>query len=193
MLAWHEVLTIGLTWNTYRHFRPSQSHKWITVKWLNSSQTITRGGCEKKASTPPPYDPFYSEFRAFTHYCHLHGPSLAQQINCNKILFSHTGIWLLVSFSLYFFIFCFFLLFYVILLFVNFYKHYFIRIGNSLICGDIWHKHHEWYFKIVIRNFTSRLASEIWDNFEISRVVFMPNITYKSCYYLFILLPAKGL
>ena len=30
-----------------------------------------------------------SEFRiqkqAFTHYCHLHGPSLAQQINCDKI------------------------------------------------------------------------------------------------------------
>ena len=46
---------------------------------------------------------------------------------------------------------------------------------------------------IVIRNFTSRQASEIWDNFEISRVVFMPNITYKSCYYSFILLPAKGL
>ena len=28
------------------------------------------------------------------------------------------------------------------------------------------------------------------DNFEISRVVFIPNITYKSCYYLFIQLPA---
>ena len=27
---------------------------------------------------------------------------------------------------------------------------------------------------------------------EISRVVFMPNITYKSYYYLFILLPTKG-
>ena len=112
----------------------------------------------EESFNPPPYDPFYSEFRAFTHYCHLHGPSLAQQINCNKILFSHTGIWLLVSFSLYFFIFCFFLLFYVILLFVNFYKHYFIRIGNSLICGDIWHKHHEWYFKIVIRNFHEPLG-----------------------------------
>ena len=31
-----------------------------------------------------------------------------------------------------------------------------ISIGNSLICSDIWHKYHEWYFKIVIRNFTSR-------------------------------------
>ena len=46
-----------------------------------------------------------------------------------------------------------------------------------MICSDIWHKYHEWYFEIVVRNFTSRQASEIWDNFEISRVVFMPNIT----------------
>ena len=75
------------------------------------------------------------------------------------------------------------------------YRHwiFLVCIGNSMICSDIWHYNHEWYFKIVIRNFTSRWASEIWDNFEISRVVFMPNITYKSCYYLFILLPTKGL
>ena len=32
----------------------------------------------------------------------------------------------------------------------------FISIGNSMICSDIWHKYHEWYFKIVIRNFPSR-------------------------------------
>ena len=31
-----------------------------------------------------------------------------------------------------------------------------ISIGNSMICNDIWHKYHEWYFKIFIRNFTSR-------------------------------------
>ena len=48
-----------------------------------------------------------------------------------------------------------------------------ISIGNSMICSDIWHKYHEWYFRIII--------IEIWDNFETSRVVFMPNITYKSC------------
>ena len=68
-----------------------------------------------------------------------------------------------------------------------------ISMGNSMICSDIWHEYNERYFKIVVRNFTSRLASEIWVNFEISLVVFMPNITYKSCYYLFILLPAKVL
>ena len=58
-----------------------------------------------------------------------------------------------------------------------------ISIGNSMICGDILHKYHKWYFEIVTRNFTSREASEIWDNFEISRVAFMIYITYKSCYY----------
>ena len=46
--------------------------------------------------------------------------------------------------------------------------------------------------KLFKRNFTSRWSSEIWANFEIARVVFMPNITSKLCYYLFILLPAKG-
>ena len=50
-----------------------------------------------------------------------------------------------------------------------------ISIGNSMICSDI-----------------SRLLYVIWDNFEISRVVFMPNFKYKSCCYLFIL-PAKVL
>ena len=48
-----------------------------------------------------------------------------------------------------------------------------ISIGNTMICSDIWHKYHEWYFRIII--------IEIWDNFETSRVVFMPNITYKWC------------
>ena len=28
-----------------------------------------------------------------------------------------------------------------------------ISIGNSMICSDTWHKYHEWYFEIVIRNF----------------------------------------
>ena len=30
------------------------------------------------------------------------------------------------------------------------------RLGNSMISNDIWHKHHERYFEIVLRNFTSR-------------------------------------
>ena len=42
---------------------------------------------------------------------------------------------------------------------------------------DIRHKYHSWYFKIV-SNFTRLTAREItYTNFEISLVVFMPNIT----------------
>ena len=33
-----------------------------------------------------------------------------------------------------------------------------ICIGNSMICIDIWHKYHERYFKIVIRN-----LSQFWN------------------------------
>ena len=58
-----------------------------------------------------------------------------------------------------------------------------ICIFNSMICSDIWHKY---------QSDISKLLYLIWDNFEISLVVFMPNITYKSCYSLFILLPTKG-
>ena len=46
-----------------------------------------------------------------------------------------------------------------------------------MICSDIWHKYHSEYFKIV-SNFTCLTAREItYNNFEISLVVFMPNIT----------------
>ena len=116
-LTW-STYRLGLTWNTYQHFRPSQSHKCITVKWLNSWQTITTGGCVKKASKPPSSWPilFLNLGSEFTYYCHLHEPSLAQQINCNWILFSHTRRWLPASFSL------FLLLFYVILLLLIFTK-----------------------------------------------------------------------
>ena len=59
--------------------------------------------------------------------------------------------------------------------------------------SDFIKEYHSWYFKIV-SNFTRLTAREIvYNNFEISLVVFLPNITYKSCYYLFILLPAKVL
>ena len=34
-----------------------------------------------------------------------------------------------------------------------------ISIGNRMIYSDIWHKYHEWYFEIVIRNFSSCWAS----------------------------------
>ena len=52
-----------------------------------------------------------------------------------------------------------------------------LLLKNFLTALDIWHKYHSGYFKIL-PNFTSRQASEItYNNFEISLVVFMPNIT----------------
>ena len=55
--------------------------------------------------------------------------------------------------------------------------------NNRWFVRDIWHKYNLWHFKIV-SNFTRLTACEItYNNFEISRVVFMPNIAYKSCYY----------
>ena len=65
-----------------------------------------------------------------------------------------------------------------------------------MICSDIWHK-------LLTTSDISKLSYEILRTvrrvkfetvkFEISRMVFVPNITYKSCYYMFILLPSKVL
>ena len=40
-----------------------------------------------------------------------------------------------------------------------------ISIGNSMVCSDIWHKYHEWYFKIVLHNFAVRRVKfeAIWN------------------------------
>ena len=47
---------------------------------------------------------------------------------------------------------------------------------NSIV-HDIWHKYLKWYFKIV-SNFTRLTAREVtYNDFEISLVAFMPNIT----------------
>ena len=52
-----------------------------------------------------------------------------------------------------------------------------VQTNNSMICSDIWHKYHSGYLKIV-SNFSRLTAREItYNDFEISLVVFMPNIT----------------
>ena len=52
-----------------------------------------------------------------------------------------------------------------------------LLLKNFLTALDIWHKYHSWYFKIV-PNFTRLTAREItYNNFEMSLVAFMPNIT----------------
>ena len=67
-----------------------------------------------------------------------------------------------------------------------------IRIGNSMISNDIWHKYHEWYFEIFLRNgrvkFETILKYHEWYLCQISRT----NHAIKF-FHLFILLPAKSL
>ena len=57
-----------------------------------------------------------------------------------------------------------------------------------MICSDFWHKYHKLNFKIVMSNkFISRAVRRV----KIETILkyhewyFMPNIMYKSCYYLF--------
>ena len=52
-LAACKIVFTKITRSTYRHFRPSQSRKWVTVKWLDSWQTITRGGCVTESLKTP--------------------------------------------------------------------------------------------------------------------------------------------
>ena len=61
----------------------------------------------------------------------------------------------------------------------------YVSIGNSMICSDIWHKNYELYFKIFCTFFVRVKCETI--------LKYMPNITYKLCCYLFILLPANSL
>ena len=84
--------------------------------------------CEESLRNPllaTHFNIFWIQKQAFTHYCRLHGPSLAQKVICDKILVSHTLRWyefLFLYFS-FFFCFCFSLLFYFI---IDLYKNYFI-------------------------------------------------------------------
>ena len=58
-----------------------------------------------------------------------------------------------------------------------------ISIGNNMICSDFRHKYQKLNFKTVTGNFIR------WVKFETilkyHEWYFTPNITYKSCYYLF--------
>ena len=38
-----------------------------------------------------------------------------------------------------------------------------VCIGNSMICSDMWHKYHGWYFKIVIHNNSSWNLRQFWN------------------------------
>ena len=66
-----------------------------------------------------------------------------------------------------------------------------ICIGTSMICSDIWHKYLEWLN--CCTQFHEPLGESNLRQFGNITSGILPNITYKSCYYLFILLPAKSL
>ena len=128
MLAWNELLT-DLAWHEilHRHFRPSQSRKWITALWMiNSWQTW--GGCVRKVWKTPSSQPIllYFEFRSrpslITGICmdpHSPNKSIATKY-CFLILGDDTSFFFLII-SLFFFSFL-FLSFYVILLLLVFTK-----------------------------------------------------------------------
>ena len=132
MLAWNELLT-DLAWHEilHRHFRPLQNRKWSIAKlW----QTITRGGCVRKAWKPPSSRPIliYFEFRSkpslITVICmDPHSPNkLFATKYCFLILRDDTSFFFLII-SVFFV----FLLFYAILCYfviISFYKNYFIII-----------------------------------------------------------------
>ena len=58
-----------------------------------------------------------------------------------------------------------------------------ICIGNSMICSDIWHKYHEWYFKIVIRNLRQfwNITSGIYAKYHVQiMLLFVYTTTHKK-------------
>ena len=76
-----------------------------------------------------------------------------------------------------------------------------ICIGNSMICSDIWHKYHEWYFEIVIVilqavrrvKFETILKYHEWYLCQMSRTNHAILIAFNKQLKLFILLPVEGL
>ena len=49
-------------------------------------------------------------------------------------------------------------------------------IGNSMICSDIWHKYHEWSFKIVIMKFET-ITSGIYAKYHVQIMLLIVYIT----------------
>ena len=68
--------------------------KWITAKWLTHGKQLQAVALWGKLETPPSLRPIsiYFEFRSKTSLITIirMDPHSAQQINCQKILFSHT-------------------------------------------------------------------------------------------------------
>ena len=62
-----------------------------------------------------------------------------------------------------------------------------VSIGNSMICSDIWHKYHEWYFKIVIRNLRQfwNITSGIYAKYQLQIMLLFVYITTRKRFVIF--------
>ena len=101
-LAWHEIL--------HRHFRPSQSRKWITAKWLTHGKQLQEVAVWGKLKKPPSSRPIliYFEFRSkpslITVICmDPHSPNkLFATKYCFLILVDDTSFFFFISLFLFF-------------------------------------------------------------------------------------------
>ena len=113
---------------------------------------------------------FWIQKQAFTHYCRLHGLSLAQKVICDKILVSHTLRWYEFLF-LYFSFFCLFLFSLLFYFIINVYKNYFTNfffmkiilifscsgMFRNVPCSGFYRRPTQRYFQLVV---ASLLPSE---------------------------------
>ena len=121
--------------------------------------------CEESLKTPliaTHFNIFWIQKQAFTHYCRLHGPSLAQKIICDKILVSHTLRWYEFLFLYFSFLFVFLCYFTLLLMFI---KIIFFRdvpgcsgmFVRNVPCSGFYRRPTQRYFQLVV---ASLLPSE---------------------------------
>ena len=62
-----------------------------------------------------------------------------------------------------------------------------ISIGNSMIFSDIWHKYHEWYFEIVIRNLRQfwNITSGIYAHYHVQIILLFVYTTARKGFVMF--------
>ena len=62
-----------------------------------------------------------------------------------------------------------------------------VCIGNSMICGDIWHKYHEWYFEMVIRNLRQfwNITSTIYAKYHVQIMLLFVYTTTRKGFVIF--------
>ena len=62
-----------------------------------------------------------------------------------------------------------------------------ISIGNSMICSDIWHKYHEWYFEFVIRNLRQfwNITSGIYAHYHVQIILLFVYTTARKGFVMF--------